>query len=47
VGNGISFIRMLPEDREALEAFLEATERAHDSASSASSAMSHRLATIA
>jgi c-di-GMP-binding flagellar brake protein YcgR len=47
VGNGISFIRMLPEDREALEAFLEATEQAHDSASSASSAMSHRLATIA
>jgi len=31
VGNGIKFIRMLPEDREALEAFLEAAQQAQDS----------------
>jgi c-di-GMP-binding flagellar brake protein YcgR len=28
VGNGIKFIRMLPEDREALESFLEAAQLA-------------------
>jgi len=33
VGNGIRFIRMLPEDREALKAFLEAAEQAQDSGS--------------
>jgi c-di-GMP-binding flagellar brake protein YcgR len=33
VGNGIRFIRMLPEDRKALEAFLQATQPAQDSAS--------------
>jgi hypothetical protein len=33
VGNGIKFIRMLPEDRKALEVFLEATQRARDSGS--------------
>lgn len=33
VGNGIRFISMLPEDREALEAFLQATQDAQDSAS--------------
>jgi hypothetical protein len=33
VGNGISFIRMLPEDREALKAYLEAAEQAQDSGS--------------
>jgi len=33
VGNGIRFISMLPEDREALEAFLQATQHAQDSAS--------------
>lgn len=27
VGNGIKFIRMLPEDREALEAFLKADRK--------------------
>jgi c-di-GMP-binding flagellar brake protein YcgR len=33
VGNGIRFIRMLPEDREALEAFLKAAQQAQDSGS--------------
>lgn len=33
VGNGIKFVRMLPEDREALEAFLKATQQALASAS--------------
>ena len=33
VGNGIRFIRMLPEDREALKAFLEAAQQAQGSAS--------------
>lgn len=33
VGNGIRFIRMLPEDREALEAFLQAAQQAQDSGS--------------
>ena len=31
VGNGIRFIRMVPEDREALKAFLEAAQQAQDS----------------
>ena len=31
VGNGIRFIRMLQEDREALKAFLEAAQQAQDS----------------
>jgi c-di-GMP-binding flagellar brake protein YcgR len=31
VGNGIRFIRMLPEDRKALKAFLEAAQQAQDS----------------
>jgi c-di-GMP-binding flagellar brake protein YcgR len=31
VGNGIKFIRMLQEDREALKAFLEAAQQAQDS----------------
>jgi c-di-GMP-binding flagellar brake protein YcgR len=31
VGNGIRFISMLPEDREALKAFLEAAQQAQDS----------------
>ncbi len=31
VGNGIRFVRMLPEDRSALEAFLGAAEQAQDS----------------
>lgn len=30
VGNGIKFIRMLPEDREVLKAFLDATRKAQD-----------------
>jgi hypothetical protein len=30
VGNGIKFIRMLPEDREVLKAFLDATRQAQD-----------------
>ncbi len=30
VGNGIRFIRMLAEDRQTLEAFLEATQQAQD-----------------
>jgi len=38
VGNGIRFIRMLPEDREAIEAFLEAAQQAQDSGSRALSA---------
>jgi c-di-GMP-binding flagellar brake protein YcgR len=38
VGNGIRFIRMLAEDRKALEAFLEAAEQAQDSGSPALSA---------
>jgi len=33
VGNGIKFIRMLPEDREALKAFMEAAQQAQDSSS--------------
>jgi len=33
VGNGIKFIRMLQEDREALKAFLEAAQQAQDSSS--------------
>jgi len=33
VGNGIRFIRMLPEDREVLEAFLKAAQQAEDSGS--------------
>lgn len=33
VGNGIRFIRMLPEDREALKAFLEAAQQAQGSGS--------------
>ena len=33
VGNGIRFIRMLPEDREALKAFLEAAQQAQESGS--------------
>jgi len=33
VGNGIRFIRMLPEDREALKAFLQAAQQAQDSES--------------
>ena len=33
VGNGIRFIRMLSEDREALEAFLEGAQQARDSGS--------------
>jgi len=31
VGNGIQFTRMLPEDREELQAFLDATEKAQKS----------------
>ena len=31
VGNGIKFIRMLPEDREALEAFLKTAQQAQES----------------
>jgi hypothetical protein len=31
VGNGIRFVRMLPEDRITLEAFLKGAERARDS----------------
>ena len=30
VGNGIKFIGILPEDRDALEAFLDATQQAQD-----------------
>ena len=30
VGNGIGFVRMLPEDRQTLEAFLEAAQQAQD-----------------
>jgi hypothetical protein len=37
VGNGIRFIKMLPEDREVLEAFLETADRAQDSDSCAMS----------
>jgi c-di-GMP-binding flagellar brake protein YcgR len=33
VGNGIRFIRMLPEDREALAVFLEAARQGQDSGS--------------
>jgi c-di-GMP-binding flagellar brake protein YcgR len=33
VGNGIKFIRMLQEDREALKAFLEAAQQAQDAGS--------------
>jgi hypothetical protein len=38
VGNGIRFIRILPEDREALDAFLEAAQQAQDSGSRRASA---------
>jgi len=38
VGNGIRFIRMLPEDREALKAFLEAAQQAQESGSRGASA---------
>lgn len=31
VGNGIKFVRMLPEDREALAAFLEAAQQTQES----------------
>jgi len=30
VGNGIQFTKMLPEDREELQAFLDATEKAQE-----------------
>ena len=33
VGNGIRFIKMLPEDREALEAYLKAAQEAQESGS--------------
>ncbi len=33
VGNGIRFIKMLPEDREALEAFVRAAQEAQESGS--------------
>jgi len=33
VGNGIRFVRMLPEDREALRTFLEAAQQPRDSGS--------------
>ncbi|MGB9240832.1 MAG: PilZ domain-containing protein [Terriglobales bacterium] len=33
VGNGIKLIKMLPEDRDALAAFLDATQQAQDSGS--------------
>ena len=33
VGNGIRFLNMLPEDQEALEAFLKAAEQAQESGS--------------
>jgi len=33
VGNGIKFVRMLPEDRNALESFLEAAQQAQDASS--------------
>lgn len=39
VGNGIKFVRMLPEDREALDAFLKA-QQAQASGSSSQSAQS-------
>jgi len=35
VGNGIRFMRMLPEDREALEAFVQTAQQAQDSGSRA------------
>jgi c-di-GMP-binding flagellar brake protein YcgR len=38
VGNGIRFMRMLPEDRETLEAFLQAAQQTHDSRSWAAGA---------
>jgi c-di-GMP-binding flagellar brake protein YcgR len=31
VGNGIRFVKMLPEDRKTLEAFLDAAQQAQDS----------------
>ena len=34
VGNGIRFVRMLPEDREALKAFLDAAQQAEEGSSS-------------
>ena len=34
VGNGISFIKMLPEDRESLKAFIEAAQQASDESGS-------------
>ena len=33
VGNGIRFIKMLPEDREALEAFLKSAQQAQEASS--------------
>jgi c-di-GMP-binding flagellar brake protein YcgR len=33
VGNGIRFVRMLPEDRDALKVFLEAARQAQESGS--------------
>ena len=33
VGNGIRFIKMLPEDREALEAFLKSAQQVQESGS--------------
>ncbi len=44
VGNGIKFVKMLPEDREVLEAFLEAAGRVEDPDSCA---MSRQPAAIA
>ncbi len=38
VGNGIRFMRMLPEDRETLEAFLQAAQQTHGSHSWAAGA---------
>jgi c-di-GMP-binding flagellar brake protein YcgR len=38
VGNGIRFMRMLPEDRETLEAFLQAAQQTHESRSWAAGA---------
>jgi len=37
VGNGITFVSMLPEDREALKIFLEAAQQAQESDSQESS----------
>ncbi len=38
VGNGIRFMRMLPEDRETLEAFLQTAQQTHESHSWAAGA---------